>query len=297
MRETVRIAATGRGITYLPEVVAREFDFFDAEGLQVEAFVPPAWEEVLTAVASGDADLALGGVWVPAMYHGRARDLVVTAQLCNRAAFTLVGREEVDQSEPWWQHLHRKSVFCPGRGGASLGMLFQMFLTERGADVSTLRVIHDLDGAMAQELFEAGAADFLMTGMAGARDMSARGYVETCQFLEDGGEVPWSVYYTTRPTLSAKQEVFERFNRAMDKAMSWMNATAPSEYLPRVLAHYPGQELAGARSLVEAMQRQHMWVSTRLNLPALARWQAGICDAALIAAPLQPRELASDLAL
>ena len=66
-----KISATGHSVNYLPEYVASWQGFFAAEGLAVSADVPNPWDLVLADLASGKANAALGGIWVPAMHFGR----------------------------------------------------------------------------------------------------------------------------------------------------------------------------------------------------------------------------------
>lgn len=298
MLDLVKVAATSRSIGYLPEFVAQEFGFFTREGIEVESHVPPQWEDVLPEIESGAADLALGGIWVPAMYHGRGRDLVATTQLRNRVPFTLVGRTRSEASQPWWEQVQGKRVVCPGRGGASLGIFVRMLLKERSVDESSVRFIPDLSDAMSLELFEAGMADFILMDALAARVLTGHpGYVETGEFVRDGGAVPWSVYYATRATLDDKAEIFTRFSSALAATMAWMNERNSMDYLPNVLKDFPGIDRAAAAEIVEESVLNGAWTGTQIALPALDRWQRGIADGSLIEAPLDPTVFCASFAL
>ncbi len=71
-----RVSATSHWPNYLPEYVARDRGFFADEELEFDRYAPESWTQVLDDLADGSADAVLGGIWVPAMYHGRGRDYV-----------------------------------------------------------------------------------------------------------------------------------------------------------------------------------------------------------------------------
>ena len=79
--DTLNVSATGNGLNYLPEYVADAGGLFAARGLAVRAKACDPWTGVLDDLDSGAADLALGGLWVPAMYVGTPRQLDVVGQL------------------------------------------------------------------------------------------------------------------------------------------------------------------------------------------------------------------------
>ncbi len=50
------------------------------------------WDGVLDALAQGEADMALGGIWVPSMYRDRVQSYTVFAQIANRSPLALIRR-------------------------------------------------------------------------------------------------------------------------------------------------------------------------------------------------------------
>ena len=94
--DTLNVSATANGLNYLPEYYASATGLFGRAGLDVVATAKDPWTGVLDDLASGDADLALGGLWVPAMYVGTGRKLSVVAQLNHQFPMAIVTREEVE---------------------------------------------------------------------------------------------------------------------------------------------------------------------------------------------------------
>ncbi|WP_120003726.1 ABC transporter substrate-binding protein [Nesterenkonia muleiensis] len=294
MTDTIRVTATGRAPGYMPEFVAREFGYFEAENLDVETVVPHDWEAVLPGIESGDWDLALGGIWVPSMFLGKGKDFVVTGQLCHRAGFCVVSREPL--SDAWERGLAGRSVLVPGRGGASLTMFLEMYLKEQGAEPGDSRIAHDLTGAMMTELYAGGVGDALMTERIHALRFHAQGHHLAGDLLTDGGDIPWSVYYTTPRTLLAKESAIRRFNHALNQAMTFMNENPASVYVPQIAPWYPAFSAEELTSHTEAMRRAGMWNGTQLTRSSYLRWQLGIVQGGLLERPVQPEKLIASFA-
>ncbi|GAB3841714.1 ABC transporter substrate-binding protein [Nesterenkonia populi] len=295
MTDTIRVTATGRAPGYMPEFVARELGFFADADLEVETIVPHDWEEVLPDIESGECDLALGGIWVPAMFRGRGKEFVVAGQLCHRASFSVVARQPL--GEDWAHSLADRSVLVPGRGGASLNMFLEMYLKEQGAELGQSRVAHDLTSAMMNELYAGGGGEILMVEAVQARRLEALGNHIVGDFLNDGGDIPWSVYYTTPETLRAKESTLKRFNQALERAMGFMNGHPAEEYVPQVARWYPAFSEQELLHQAEAMQKAGMWTSTRFQESSYQRWQRGIVLGGLLEEPMPSGDLIADFAL
>ena len=130
--QRLRITATSHGVNYLPEYHAVATGGFDQLGLEVTAEARDPWTGVLDDLASGAADVALGGLWVPAMYAGMGRDLVVVGQLNARFPMTLVTRTPVQGFE--WSWLRGRVVLVPGAGGTAPYEFTAGLMREAGVD-------------------------------------------------------------------------------------------------------------------------------------------------------------------
>jgi NitT/TauT family transport system substrate-binding protein len=110
--DTLKISATANGLNYLPEYVADVGGLFAERGLSVTAKACDPWTGVLDDIDSHEADLALGGLWVPAMYAGTPRKLSVVGQLNHGFPMTIVARDETAPITLDW--LAGKVVLAPG---------------------------------------------------------------------------------------------------------------------------------------------------------------------------------------
>ncbi|MBN9888949.1 ABC transporter substrate-binding protein [Salipiger abyssi] len=278
------VSATGHSLNYLPHYVAAQEGYFAEEGLAVSEVVPRPWDLVLDHIRNGNAEAALGGIWVPSMFHGRGRRLVPFAQVSNRAPLALVGRSA---GTPRFdaQTLVGKTVLMKGSNGASVGIFLKMMLRENGVEPDRVNYIQDLDAGILQDCFAGGMGDYLLIDLPGALAVEAagKGHVAAI-FAIDGGDIPWSVYYTeglapddTRPA---------RFARALARGMRRVNEGDAAGMRDMLAKTFPNIDPGISVRVVEIYRAQNMWTTPRIGEASYARWQTGIADAHLTAAPI-----------
>ncbi|KJY00184.1 hypothetical protein TI39_contig340g00008 [Zymoseptoria brevis] len=155
------LTATGYNINDLPEYIALRHGFFAEQGLDVTVNILNPWDDVLTALDDGSADMALSGIWVPFMYRGRVQDYTVFAQIANRCPLALIRRRSSEAFK--LSDVVEKTVLMKSGGGASVGLFCKMLLREIGIDPRAVDYVQDLQGQMSGELFEGGMGDFFVT--------------------------------------------------------------------------------------------------------------------------------------
>ena len=111
---------------------------------------------MLDDLDSGAADLALGGLWVPAMYVGTPRQLDVVGQLNHRFPMGIVARDSAVPSGLGW--LAGRTGLAPGAGGSAPYEFTAGLIREAGLDPLATRWVRDLSTAMLIELFRPGSA-------------------------------------------------------------------------------------------------------------------------------------------
>ncbi|APZ53621.1 ABC transporter substrate-binding protein [Salipiger abyssi] len=281
---TFNVSATTYLLNYLPEYVASDQGFFTDAGLEVTNTPRIPWDLVLDDLADGSAQAALGGIWVPAMYHGRGRELRAFAQIANRAPFALVGRATTKPFD--WPELRGRTVTCVGATGASVAIYAKVLMAENGVDPREVNFIQDLDNGILSQTFRGGMADYFVTDDMTADALSMED--DLCirsRFVEDGGQVPWSVYYSDLdvPVDPAAQAAFAG---ALDRAMDWIASRDAAEFealLGRLFPKSPARRTVQVANLYRA---NDMWSSSVIPRQSYDRWQRGICDNFLIDAPL-----------
>lgn len=284
MRDLVRIASTGAGISYFPEFVARELGFYADENLDIQVEVIGNGPGVPVAVASGAADLGLGGSWLPMMYRGRLSAFYPFAQVCIRAPAVLLARTPMPDFA--WSDLIGRCVVIPsGSPGASL--LIHHTLREAGIDPGRVSFIQDFLAEEAGPLFVGGLGDFYV-GMPPASDkLVADGSARVVVDLASLGEYPWSIFYARKPFLDREDQVAGRFARAIQRALTWCRTHDPSE-APSVASRHFGQHtpeavFASARSL----KARGLWhESVAVTEAPMMAWQELIAAGQYIRQPI-----------
>lgn len=277
------ISATGHSLNYLPHYVACEEGYFQAEGLDVSDVVPRPWDLVLDHIRDGEAEAALGGVWVPSMFYGTGRHLVPFAQVSNRAPLALVGRNagEISLSD-----LVGKTVCMKGSSGASVGIYLKMMLREAGIDPAAVNYIQDLDAGILQECFSGGMGDYLLIDLPGAMAYAGKGHGHVvARFAVSGGDIPWSVYYT-EGARDAGDTRAERFCRALARGMEWVNTRDAASFAPFLAKTFPNIDPDIAVEVVNLYRAYNMWTAPEIGKASYARWQKGIADAHLTKEPI-----------
>jgi NitT/TauT family transport system substrate-binding protein len=279
------VSATGHSVNYLPQYVATWQGFFAAEGLAVTESVPNPWDLVLDDIGSGKAQAALGGIWVPSMYFGRAQRYTPFAQVSNRAPLALVGREKASEFD--WSKLPGKVVSMKGSNGASVGLFLKLVLRDNGVDPASVNFIQDLDGAMLATLFQGGMADYLVIDAPSALALEVKGGGHVVSLLtETGGNVPWSVYYAPGESGPERLDVQTRFARALGRGMDWVLARPAAAYQDFLAQTFPRFDPAMLASLIDIYRSQGMWTTPRIDPASHDRWQRGIAAGHLISSPI-----------
>ncbi|SPO06471.1 uncharacterized protein DNG_09161 [Cephalotrichum gorgonifer] len=289
--ENFHVSATGHSLNYLPEYIAQRHGFFREQGLDVTVTVPKPWDLVLDELASGKAAAALGGVWVPSMYHDApVRDYKAFAQVSNRAPLALIGRSSSHGASGFTlKDTIGRTVMMKGSNGASVGLFFKMLLREAGIDPRDVNYVQDLDGLMLGELFAGGMGDFLLVDNLSARALVARN-PHLCVVLEtvlENKDAPWSVYYQEVAKVTpAVLDAQERFVIALGKGMEWVLQNDAETFRDELAEIFPAVPVDTTVELTNVFRRNGMWTSPVVSRNGYERWQRGIADGHLVREPL-----------
>ena len=272
MTHTIRVTASGAGISYFPEFLSRHLGFFEDQGLVLEVDVAGHGPFMTRALDSGEADIALGGVWRPLMYRGRLSTYWVFAQLCARCPTVLVGKGESDSFQ--WSDLEGKAVLVPD-GAPSPWMLLGSVLQRTNIKLDHVQFIQDFMTSEATDLFRGGLADFFLTGPPVSTALVDAGIGHVVATLADeAGDIPWSVYYARREWLDHPDNLGGRFNLGLEQGLDWVQTHDPGEVLDLYAQHFPNLDPEVAAQAVRDCRDLGIYPTTaEVSAPSLARWQ------------------------
>ncbi|PPG85681.1 MULTISPECIES: ABC transporter substrate-binding protein [unclassified Rathayibacter] len=279
--DTLTVSATANGLNYLPEYVADVGGLFAERGLAVTATACDPWTGVLDDLDSGAADLALGGLWVPGMYAGTSRELIVVGQLNHRFPMTIVARDGSGPVGLDW--LAGKVVLAPGAGGSAPFEFTAGLIREAGLDVSATRWARDLSTAMMLELYRDGLGDAIVLDLLSAKELVAAGGGQIVFRHLDAGVMPNSVYYTRTERVEELADRTERFVDAIETAMQRITAGEAGAEIDAVLAaRWPDRDSALLHEAADEMAAGGVWDTTVIDEAASDRWMRILAEAGLV---------------
>ena len=278
--QTLRISATAHGINYLPEYYAREHGLFAKADLDVTAEARNPWDGVMHDLADGSADVALGGLWVPAMYAHRGRDFVAFAQLNNRFPMTIVTREPVEDFT--WSWLAGRTLLVPGQGGTAPYEFTAGLMRKAGADPSRTHFARDLSTPMLTELFVNGLGDAIVAdpGTASALVLGGQGHVAV-SLADLGGVMPNSVYYVLRERLDELAPRLVPFAQAVQDATVQVAASAAGAHSALIGKEWPDLDPAALEHATDFLIRSGTWTGVAIDQAGVENWTGILHDARL----------------
>lgn len=265
------ISATAHAANYLPQYYAEEIGLFADRELTVTATARDPWTGVLDDLRSGAADIALGGLWVPAMYWDTPCELTVFAQVNHQFPKALVTR--TPRSDFAWSDLAGATVLAPGIGGSAPYAFTAGLMREAGFDTAAVNFLRDLSTPMFVELFEAGLGDAIVLDLVNAEILQEKG---TGFIAEDytltGGLGPNSVYYCRTDRFAELSDRLVAFTSALQESMHLMKAVELADLQPLLAQHWPAAPQAPLGRAVGRMLGSHTWDTVRIDAPATERW-------------------------
>lgn len=270
---SLNISATAHGLNYLPEYYADHLGLFADRDLAVTATAKDPWTGVLDDLDSGAADIALGGLWVPAMYAGTPRKLTVFAQVNHQFPKALVTR--APNPDFAWSDLIGTTVLAPGIGGSAPYAFTAGLIREAGVDPASITWLRDLSTPMFVELFEAGLGDAIVLDHTNAEALQHRGtgFIAT-DYAATGGLGPNSVYYCRTDRLEELSDRLVQFTAALGEAMQLLKSVTAADVAPLLHQHWPTMPQEVLASACGRMLNSHTWDTARIDQQATERWMA-----------------------
>lgn len=277
----LNISATAHAPNYLPQYYADALGLFADRGLHVSATAKDPWTGVLDDLDSGAADVALGGLWVPAMYWNTPRALTVFAQVNHQFPKALVTR--TPRTDFSWSELVGTTVLAPGIGGSAPYAFTAGLVREAGVDPASITFLRDLSTPMFIELFEAGLGDAIVLDLVNAEVLqdNGTGYIAE-EYTETGGMGPNSVYYCRSDRFAELSERLVAFTAALEESMQLMKSVDLADLYPLLAQHWPDTPAVPLRKACARMLGSHTWDTARIDPAATERWMRILLDERMI---------------
>ena len=292
--DKLTISATANGLNYLPEYLADQEGLFHDTGLDVTAVACDPWTGVLDDLETGRADIALGGLWVPAMYAGSERELSVVCQLNHQFPMAIAVREG-GSGDFALEDLLGKVVLAPGAGGSAPYEFTAGLLREAGVDPAGIRFVRDLSTAMLMELFTAGLGDAIIADLVTATELEASGAARIVfRHLDDGGIMPNSVYYCRTERVAELRDRITQFVTGIDTAMRLLPTVDPNTVDAILKRRWPEKDQGILREAQRQMAESAVWDTVAIDETASDRWMRILAEGGLVSSAPSYAALADD---
>ena len=258
---TVTLSEVVHSIFYAPQYVAMELGFFEEEGIDLQVDVGNGADKCMTALLSGNADIALCGTEAALYIHAEGREDVpkVFAQLTQRAGNFLVAREP--DPDFTWDDVRGKTIIG-GRQGGMPQMVLEYILHQNGIEMGTdVEIITNLDLSATASAFAAGTGDYTTEFEPGASTLELAGQGHVVASLGvDSGYVPYTVYMTTSSLIEDNPELIQSFTNAIYKGLIWCQEHTSAEIAEVIHPQFSETDPTALEAIIERYRSQDTWI-------------------------------------
>ena len=255
----LRLGLTFHHVFYAPYYVTLHRGLFKDHGLDLETTVPGDGRLVLARQASGEIDVALGGIMrsLVSFNAGETDAPLHFTRVNDRDGFFLVGRSATFD---WTDLLGRRLILFSE--APTPWYVLRALLRERGLDPDQIQAIPGMPAPAAVETFQRGEADFLQCPAQVAEALvAADSAVIVAEMAREAGPIPYSSYSARRVVLDTQAEAIGALIRAHAAALAWMQSVSGAEIWETIAPSFPDADAAVYRRAVERYHRLGVWSS------------------------------------
>jgi len=256
-KQKITIGEVTRSIFYAPQYVALTKGFFADEGLEVELTTTPGGDRTMTALLSGNIDIALVGsetsIYVYA--QGSENPVINFAQLTQTDGTFLVSREPIENFS--WEML-RGVTFLGQRKGGMPQMAGEFTLKKHDIDPhKDMELLQNIDFANIPAAFASGIGDFvqLFEPQATVFEQEGRGKV-VASFGTESGRLPYTVFMARQSYIEQNKELIQKFTNAVHRAQIWVQTASLDEVTDAVLPYFEDTERDIVKRVIERYRSQ-----------------------------------------
>ena len=256
----IRLAEVTHSPFYAPLYVAIEEGYMEEEGIDIELLLTPGADKVAAAVLSGDVEVGFAGeesaIYI---YAGEEEDYLVTfAGLTKRDGQFIISREE-DFS---WEDLEGQEVLV-GRQGGMPALNFINALENAGIDPAKVNLNYSVEFASLSGSFIGGVGDYVNLFEPNATLLEQEGYGHVVASIGRlSGEMPYAAFYTKKSYLEENKDLLERFSRAINKGLEYVQTHTARETAEVILPQFTDSSLDELEMFVARYKESDSWLSS-----------------------------------
>lgn len=282
-----------RSVFYAPLYCAVSLGYFEDEGMDVEIVTSGGSDKSMTALISGDADVALMGpeTGIYVVNQGLSEHPVIVAQITKRDGSFLVGREY--ESDFDWEFLRGSSIIG-GRVGGMPYMTLCYVLKSHGLTPNVdVEVIDNIQFSLMGGAFDSGTGDYVTLFEPTASEFAAsnRGYI-VANVGQESGEVPYTTIMMNKRTTENEPDFALGFVRAIYRAQQWVKSASDEEVAEAMQPFFPDSSTETLSVVAKSYRATDSWMySPAMSEEAFIRLQDIIESAGELSARVEFNEL------
>lgn len=249
-----------RSVFYAPLYVAVSKGFFEAVGMEIEIVTGGGSDKSMTALLSGDADVALMGpeTGVYVVNEGKADHPYIIGQLTKRDGSFLVSR--VAEPNFTWESLKDKSIIG-GRAGGMPFMTLQYVLKQHGLTPGVdVTVFDHIQFNLMGGAFEGGEGDYVTLFEPTATNFqnAGKGHIVASIGLSSG-EVPYTTFMVTDAMRKKDPAFVQSFIDALYEAQQWVMSASDTEIAEAMLPFFPDTSIPDLEAVAKSYRESDAW--------------------------------------
>lgn len=265
--EKLRVNEVTHSIFYAPFYAAINLGYFQEEGIEIELTNGGGSDQSMTALISGNADIALLGpeTAVYVVKEGSKNSPVIFGQLTKRDGSLLIGRNPEPNFS--WDNLIGKEIIG-GRRGGSPAMALQ-YAIERvnnlpiGTGANEVNINLDVAFNLVVGAFEGGTGDYctMFEPTASEYVAAGKGYI-VASVGEECGEVPFTCFMAMQNYINKNEGQIEAFLRAVVKGYNYLMNATDDEIYEALAPSFSTSTKTSIVTSVKTYKRIDAWMSS-----------------------------------
>ncbi|NLV77327.1 MAG: ABC transporter substrate-binding protein [Tissierellia bacterium] len=256
----VRLIEVTHSLFYTPQYIAITQGFFEEEGLEIELINGKGADKCMTALLSGEADIAFMGPEASVYVYNQGKDdyAINFAQLTQKDGSFLVAREP--DPDFTFNKLKGREIIG-GRKGGMPEMTLEYVLKKHGLIPGIdVNVRTDIQFDVMAGAFVGGEGDYvaLFEPVAATLEKEGKGYV-VASIGKEAGYIPYTCYSTTKSILEKDPNMVQSFTNAIYKGMLWVQNHSTEEIAKAVKPQFPDTDDEILIALIDRYREQDSW--------------------------------------
>lgn len=260
---TIRVNEVTHSLFYAPFYLADSLGLFEKYGIKIELTNGGGSDASMTALLSGNADVALCGpeTTIYVYQQGKQDYPMVFGQLTKRDGAFLVGRNF--QSDFDWSGLEGKTIIMGRRGGMP-AMTLQYILNRHGyVDGQNITMDYSVQFNMLAPTFASSTGDYvtLFEPTATQIEKQGSGYI-VASIGQEGGEVPYTCFAATQSYISKNEKKLDSFLKSIHEATLWLLSNDNLTVAEKLTDFFTGTDVNDLANAIGNYRAADSWKTT-----------------------------------